>query len=209
MLTLKNLSLESSDSMSKIVPLTNYMNLPNAAHILYFFENITNYTENMMAYIKAGLDRGHHLLIIENSTIYNEVKPWILKLFTNEQQKCIHHMDNYTFYNYYGDFHIQSILKNFDEVLEPFFSQDISIRTWAHVEWQKQDDISCKIEEFESLADFSVNNNGLMSVCAYDASDVTASLQTTMMRSHEYLMTDTELVQSTLYRKSLSGNVTA
>lgn len=193
--------------MSKIVPLTKYMHLPTEAHILYFFENKTNYIENMMAYIKAGLDRGHHLLIIENPTIYSEVNPWILKLFTDEQRKCIHHMDNHTFYDYYGDFHIHSILKNFDEVLEPFFNHNISIRTWAHVEWKKQDNISAKLEEFENLADCSVNNHGLMSVCAYDASDVTASLQTTMMRSHEYLMTDTELVQSTLYRKSPSRNI--
>ncbi|WP_227938158.1 MEDS domain-containing protein [Alkalihalobacillus deserti] len=112
----------------------------------------------------------------------------------------MHHFDNHLFYRYYSDFHIHSIIENFSEILEPFLSENINIRTWAHVEWKKQDDISSKLEEFENLADCSVNEMGLMSVCAYDSSDVSASLQTTMMRSHEYLMTDREFVRSSLYR---------
>jgi len=188
--------------MKKMISLTKYVDVPNAAHILYFFENNNNYIENLLAYIKDGLERGHHLLIIENPTIYTMVEPLIGKQFSNEQQKCIHYIDNYSFYGYYGDFHVHNIVENFGEILKPFFKDEISIRTWAHVEWKKLDDISSELEEFENLADCSVNGMGLMSVCAYAATDLSASLQTTLMRSHEYVMTDTELVRSSLYRNT-------
>jgi len=187
-----------------MIPLTKFVQVPNTAHILYFFDDQSNYIENMIAYIKAGLERDHHLLIIENPAIYRLVEPLLGKFFSDEQLKCIHYIDNYTFYGYYGDFHVHSIVENFGEILQPFFNDTISIRTWAHVEWRKLDDIANKLEEFENLADCSVNGMGLMSVCAYASSDLSASLQTTMMRSHEYLMTDTEFVRSPLYRKSLS-----
>ena len=154
-----------------------------------------------MAYIKAGIERNHHLIIIENFNLYSEAKERIDKLFSIEEKKSIHHIDNYTFYGCYDDFHIHSVVEHFGEVLAPFFDKKINIRTWAHVEWKEQERIFSKIAEFEHLADFSVNEMRLMSICAYTASDVTASLQTKMMRSHEYLMTDTELVRSTLYRK--------
>lgn len=173
----------------------------NSAHILYIFEENERYLDNMMAYIKAGIERNHHLIIIENSNLYSEAEKRINELFSIEEKKCIHHIDNYTFYGCHGDFHIHSVVEHFGEVLAPFFDKKINIRTWAHVEWKEQEGIFSKIAEFEHLAEFSVNEMRLMSVCAYTASDVTASLQTKMMRSHEYLMTDTELVRSTLYRK--------
>lgn len=118
------------------------------------------------------------------------------------QQKNIHHIDNYLFYRCYGDFHIHNIVEHFSEILDPFSDENINIRTWAHVEWKEQDDISRKLEEFEDLADSSINEIGLVSVCAYNVGDVSASLQTTMMRNHEYLMTDKEFVRSSLYGKS-------
>ena len=183
-----------------MIDLTKYLKVNNAAHILYFFEDENSYLNNMIAYIKAGLERNHHLLLIENNSLLNDVQKRINKLLTIEDQKYIHYIDNHYFYCCYGDFHIHSIIEHFSEILTPFINKKINIRTWAHVEWKEQDDIKSKIEEFENVADYRVNDIGLMSVCAYGASDVSASLQTTMMRSHEYLMTDKEFVRSSLYR---------
>ncbi|MBM7655279.1 hypothetical protein JOC76_004789 [Neobacillus cucumis] len=187
--------------MTKMFQLSNDLEVSNSAHILYFFEDHNSYLNNMIAYIKAGIERNHHLLIIENKYLYNEAEKKINQLFSKEAQKFIHYIDNYLFYRCYGDFHIHSIVEHFGEILTPFFNEKMNIRTWAHVEWKEQDDISSKLEEFEHLADCSVNESGLMSVCAYSASDVSASLQTGMMKSHEYLMTDQEFVRSSLYRK--------
>lgn len=198
----KDIILQKGGNMTKMIELTKYQHVSSAAHILYIFEDIHYYLENMMAYIKAGIERNHHLFLIENSTIFSEAEQRIKESFSSEEQERIHHVDNYLFYRCYGDFHIQSIVEHFGEILDPFLKSNITIRTWAHVEWKEQDDISRKLEEFETLADCSVNEMGLMSVCAYAAADISASFQTTMMRSHEYLMTDTEFVRSSLYRKN-------
>lgn len=188
--------------MTKLMQLTEYLQVPNTAHILYFFEDSNSYLNNMIAYIKAGIEQGHHLLIIENTNIFNIAQQRINTLFSSQQQTCIHHMDNYLFYLYYRDFHVHSIVEHFDRILTPFLNEKINIRTWAHVEWKESDDIARQLEQFEKLADCSVNDMGLMSVCAYAASDISASLLTTMMRSHEYIMTDSEFVRSSLYRRS-------
>lgn len=182
------------------IQLSKNIQVYSSAHILYLYENIDCYLENIIAYISAGIDRNHHLLIIENTTIYNEVEKRINKLFSNEEKKRIHHIDNYAFYRCYGDFHIHRIVEHFGELLAPYFNKKINIRTWANVEWKDQNDISKKIEEFENIADCSVGEMGLMSVCAYNSSKVNAYLQNAMMRSHEYLMTDKEFVKSSLYQ---------
>ncbi len=186
-------------TLAKMIPLTKFLEVSSASHIVYVYEDKRYYIENLISYIKAGIERDHHLLIIENPTIYQEAEGMISELFSNEQQKRIHYVDNHSFYGYHRDFHVHSIVEHFGKILEPFFKDNIIIRTWAHVEWKNQDGISSKIEEFENLADCSVDEMGIMSVCAYTATDITASLQNTLMRSHEYLMTDKEFVRSTFY----------
>lgn len=42
----------------------------------------------------------------------------------------------------------------------------------------------------------------LVSVCAYNGNEISASLLNVMLRNHEYMMTDKELVSSSLYTKN-------
>jgi len=182
--------------------LTDYLKVPNTAHVLYCFEDMSLYLDNMIAYCKGGIERGHHLYIIENPVIFDKAKQKISTLFTSDQQKLIHYMDNHLFYRYYGNFHIHKILQHFGEIINSFIEEKLSVWTWAHVEWNKQDDLACKLEEFEHLGDYAVNKMGIMSVCAYNSSDLNAALQTKIMRSHEYLMTDTEFSRSPLYKRN-------
>ncbi|WP_138419688.1 MEDS domain-containing protein [Aquibacillus sediminis] len=182
-----------------MISLTNYLRVTNASHILYFFEEESIYIQNLLTYIRTGIERGHHILIIENTGIYKEVQKKITASFSNEQQHHIHFVDNHSFYKRYHDFNINHVIEHFSEILEPFFNQDLTVRTWAHVDWNEQDDMEDKLEEFEKLADCAVKEMNLLSVCAYNAFDLSASLENKMMRSHEYLMTDREFVRSTLY----------
>ncbi|WP_163537045.1 MEDS domain-containing protein [Gracilibacillus sp. YIM 98692] len=186
--------------MKQSIELTNDLEVSNNAHILYLNENSEDYINNLIAYIKAGIERNHHVIIIENPFIFQQAKRKINPSLTNEKQKFIHHVDNYTFYRCYRDFHIESILEHFGSILEPFFKKELEVRTWAQVEWMKQENIENILETFENTADCKVNELGLMSVCAYNANNISASLQTSLMRNHEYIMTDKELFKSTLYK---------
>ncbi|SET19186.1 MEDS: MEthanogen/methylotroph, DcmR Sensory domain [Oceanobacillus limi] len=181
-----------------MVPLTEQLEITSASHILYIYENTDYYIENMLAYIKAGIAQEDHIVIIENPTIFKKIVYRLNGLFSRQQRELIHYIDNYSFYQCYGNFHTLSILNHFNELVDPFLNNN-TVRTWGHVEWKKQENIFNKLEKYERLVDYDVNEMGLMSVCAYDASSVSAALQTSMMRSHEYLMTDKELVRSSLY----------
>lgn len=191
--------------MTKKLGLTPHFQIESLDHILYIFENQNLYIQNLIAYIKTGIEKRHHLLIIENEKIYYEVKGIINTLFSSEEKDFIHYVDNVTFYGCYGDFHMHNIVEHFSDILDPFIKNNITIRTWAHVEWKEQDAISTKLEEFEQLADNAVNEIGIMSVCAYSGLELPASLQTTLMRSHKYLMTDQELFHSTLYKNCIEN----
>jgi ubiquitin C-terminal hydrolase len=188
--------------MKNRLQLTEYLQVSNAAHILYLFEDRNSYLENLIAYLDSGIEHGHHLLIIEKTTIFQEAAQRIDDLFSSEQKKRIHYLDNYLFYRHYGDFDTNKIVEHFREMFKHFLNQRKTIRTWAHVEWNILDDINRQLAEFEETANCCVDDLGIMSVCAYNSSDLSASLQTRLMRSHEYLMTDSEFVRSHLYKKN-------
>jgi hypothetical protein len=187
--------------MKKMIPLTKFIHLPNTAHILYIFENKDCYIRNLLAYIKAGVERGHHLLIIESKETIDTVKQKISMTQKKINQDHIHFEDNNTYYQSNKDFHSHHIIDSFKTLMKPYLDQNIDIRTWANVQWMDQDNITSKLEDFEKLADCTVNDMGVISVCTYAASDVSASLQTALMRSHEFFMTDEEIARSTFYQE--------
>ncbi|TYR79324.1 PAS domain S-box protein [Priestia megaterium] len=186
---------------SKTVKLTQMMQIANHGHILYIYDAIDSYIENAVSYIMTGIEHGHHLLIIENKERYEQIYLKLQEALSHDQLDYIHYIDNYEFYRLYGDCHCESIVNHFTQIIKPFLSQQISFRTWAHVEWKEQDHITSKLEHFENIADQSVSSSGLVSICAYDGNKISALLQNTMLKSHEYLMTDNELVKSNLYQK--------
>lgn len=186
----------------KTIPLTNNFQVENTAHILYFFNDLESYIANAIAYILAGLEYGHHILLVENNSICAVIDRKLDEIVTPEVKELVHYIDNYDFYGIKGDFHHVTIVDYFGKILQPFLKNEVSIRTWAHVEWEDQSEIVKKIEEFEYIADRSVVGMKLMSVCAYDALTSPASLQTILMRSHAYYMTDHELMKSPLYHEN-------
>lgn len=185
-----------------IMQLTKKLQVSNGGHILYFYDDLPHYINNALSYIVTGLEQEHHILFIDSKERTHLIEEKLKQVLSDEQRMKVHFYDSCVFYALHGDFHCQSIVNHFGDILKPFLESQISVRTWAHVEWKEQDGIVDVLEEYEFIADSSVNGMGLISVCAYDAKSVPASLLTKLMRSHEYLMTDDELIRSNLYKNT-------
>ncbi|QSO51013.1 MEDS domain-containing protein [Alicyclobacillus curvatus] len=173
----------------------------NGAHILYLFQHQTSYIENLMSYVTDGLAQGHFVVIVDKSEVYQELVRRLSMQFSEEELQSIFFEDSRDFYNVRADFHIESIVDHFGQFISslPAPSSQHAVRTWARVAWREQPNITAKIEEFEQVADHSVKGQQLVSVCAYDSKEIDADLLVKLQRSHDYFMTDTELISSPLY----------
>ncbi|MFP7288146.1 ATP-binding protein [Shouchella clausii] len=184
------------------IPITPLTSVASGGHIVYLYEDADRYFENAAAYVTTGVHHGHQILFIDSEICYRRLLQKLESLLTAEQLESVHYIDSYEFYRLYGDFHYHSIAQHFKAILQPYLERGDSVRTWAHVEWAEQDGTPAKIEDFERTADCWVTGNGILSVCAYGARNISASLQLSLLRDHEYLMTDEELVVSNLYRST-------
>jgi hypothetical protein len=182
--------------------LNELIELSNGAHIFYPYEDRKSYINNALSYIVSGIEQKHHMLVIESQEIFLSINEELNKHLTSKELAMVSYTDNYEFYRLHGDFNPESILNNFTQMLDGFIQKDISIRIWAHVDWKEQDDILSIITEYEDRADCLIRDAGVVSVCAYNAKNLTVPLQMRLMRNHEYFMSDKELVRSPLYKNA-------
>lgn len=187
---------------NKIVPLTNMIEITNHGHILYIYDSLQGYRDNVISYILAGINQNQQVLVIENKHTTDQIKGILQELLTQDQNESIHFFDNYDFYHLYGNFDCELIVSHFSEVINQFHEKHMTVRTWANVNWNEVEKIFEKLEEFERRADQCVRSSNLISVCAYNGNQIPASLQNLMLKTHEYFMTDKEFVKSFLYKDS-------
>jgi len=168
-------------------------------HVFYRFEDKQFYINNLMRFIKNGLESKQCILIIENMRALPLIKATIDKKFIHKQKESIRLVNNFDYYLANGDFHTKTILTHFQEDLSMLKMKNTMIRTWAHVEWASEKPDVLLLEEFESTADNFVEEEGMVSVCAYAADSLSSTLDTTLQQLHQYIMTDHNFFISPFY----------
>lgn len=165
----------------------------NGAHIFYHFHDQDRYINNLIDYITSALALGNHVMIIENDRIMPIIQQKINVQFNEEQLDMVHTINNYDFYCYRGDFHKETILSYFKNMITPYIEKNIPIQTWAHVEWRDQEEIFSTLAEYEEDADQMLQETNITSICAYDANRVPQTLKDILMDCHDYYMTDASI----------------
>lgn len=177
----------------------------SSVHIFYNITERQTYLDNLVSYILSGIEQGEHILIIESERLLPLLYKEINAVLTKEQLSQIHTINNFDYYCSSGSFQPEVIFNHLSQTLVPFYEKQLSFRIWAHVEWAEQEGILTILEEFENEADEIVSEQGLFLVCAYDAERVPESLKTSLMKCHEYIMLENEIIPSELYRNEKIG----
>ena len=187
----------SNDSRNQ----TNNLETTTEGHIFYRFHDEGVYINKLITFIKVGIERKQHILIIENMRTILKIKSKIELMFSDEQLQSILMVNNFDYYLSSGDFNTKTILKYFKKDISTIKRYNSSIRTWARVEWASNEPDEELLKEFESSADDFVTEARMLSVCAYVSNRLSSSLKTALEQFHKYLMTDDEFHLSSLYIK--------
>ncbi|MGG3449836.1 ATP-binding protein [Domibacillus aminovorans] len=184
------------------VALTKNMELMSGSHLLYIYSDQEKYIENAVSFLTTGLELGHGVVVIEHPLTYEAFKSSLtVKGFSQEQLDTIIFANNEEFYDIHKSFDIPAIVQTFSALIEPYLDQDIPVRTWAKVRWGEN---QCCLQEllssFEKRADQLIEPLRLFSVCVYNGGELSADIHIEMMKSHPYMMTDTELLPSMFYK---------
>ncbi|OMF87377.1 MEDS domain-containing protein [Paenibacillus sp. FSL R7-0273] len=191
------------------ITINSLTSVTDGGHIIYLFEDYDRYIDNALSYITTAIELGHHILLIEQADVYQAI---LDKLGSSLAGRLhyLHYADNIEYYGSRGDFNFQHIVSHFEKITATIQHKDYSLRTWANVlTWGEHNELTIRenLMAYErQTADF-VREYGMVSVCAYNAHVISASLQTGLIREHEYVMTDTEFYKSPLYKHQAAEEI--
>lgn len=182
--------------------LNRLVGVSTGGHILYLYDDVDVYADNASAFLISGVQGGDLAILIDSAERIERIRGLVRPVLSAEQQQHIVYVDADEFYDTSRSFHYKKVLEHFGELMESYIGRTSGIRTWAHVAWKSEPCVEHELEVFEAFADRNVNGLRLVSVCAYRAGSISASLQVKMLRTHDYVMTDEELSGTDLTGKS-------
>lgn len=159
-------------------------------HVLYFFENQDQYISNVVDFIISGIELNEYSIIIENDRITSLVKKRLTVLSNESRLEKVTFINNYDFYYAKGDFNINSIFDYLPKLIKGDSELDLVVRSWAHLEWRDEQNVSKKLLDSENEADKIVTETKLLSVCAYDSERVSKEFREALLKCHNFLINE-------------------
>lgn len=168
-------------------------------HVLYSYEEKKHYIEQILAYAKAGVEAGDYVILIENSQLTPMIQAALKDQLTKPQMEFIHLVNSFDFYWSSGSYHPPSIQAYFEKMIEPYLTQQLTFRAWAHVEWATLDDPYHIVRDFEKVIDVAVNELEFPLICAYENKLMPENIKTMLLETHPYVLVDGDVVVSDIY----------
>ncbi|MCF8565688.1 MEDS domain-containing protein [Alicyclobacillus tolerans] len=169
-------------------------------HILYFYESPHKYVENVVKYILDGVEYGYHVCIVDSKEKCLRISDKLRETVTDTELKWVHYIDNQLFYESHRPFDAGFAKAQFTKEIAPIVEHGVPLRVWTRLQRKSdQGNTYGRLKNWECELNEFTDKLALTTVCAYNATKVPASLQTALLHSHEYFMTDNEFVYSPLY----------
>ena len=170
-----------------------------SVHVLYAYQGTKSYIEEVCDYIEEGVLHGEYTILIENDRLYLMILKELKVRLTEDQLRFVHRVNSFDFYFSSGSYHPPAIHEYFKETVEPYVENNLSFRSWAHVEWASMEEPLYLIEDFEKIVDDAVNDLSFPLVCAYDGERMPDYLVTILMETHPYVLMNDEFTSSKQY----------
>lgn len=171
-------------------------------HVLYAFEGAGNYMKQLLDYINEGIHAGDYVLVVENERLTRELTQHMKKRYTEKQLAMVKFVNSLHFYWSTGSYHPPAIHDYFTKTVAPYIENNLSFRSWAHVEWESVKEPLFLIEDFEKIADRAVDEYEFPLICAYEKKKMPLHLTESLMKTHPYVLLEDEFIASPQYQSA-------
>jgi len=171
-------------------------------HILYSFNNEDDYMTQLLRYIQDGIEAGDYIILIENTRLYPLIQKELRHMHSVDQLKLVHYVNSMDFYWSSGSYHPPAIEEYFKKTLQPYIEQNISFRSWAHVEWASIEEPLHLIKDIEEIVDEAVNRLSFPLICAYDGNKMPEHIKQMLLKTHSFVLVEDDIILSDQYEPS-------
>jgi hypothetical protein len=98
-------------------------------HILYYYKNAETYLENVVHFLREGVESGSHIMLVENDRNLIEINKRLkLELSENERTQ-VHYINNFDFYYANKCFSPEAVVQHFLTNIGPYINNDVPVWT--------------------------------------------------------------------------------
>lgn len=192
-----NLIIDQDTPSYRHIP--EYFSSMNRGDILYLFNNLDNYLENVVTFLVTGVQNDSYCIIIEQNSNYIQIQQRLENFLTkSEIEDHIYFIDQEEILQ-----HEPKDIVNIFHKLQDMFADENPVRIWMIEEQYTENDWIAELSSYlnsEKNHNLKVPYRNILFLRAYDSSLISAGLHIKKMRCYSYLMTDSEIVDSPLYR---------
>lgn len=185
------------------IAVTRHLSVTNASHIVYEYTEESAYLSNVISFIEMGIQLGQRIIVIERPSRWEAIRTAISSRVP-EAHRFYDLVDADEFYlqpKSDSTSFCEAALEHLQGLTHRVAASGDSVRMWGHVPWSKELTTSEELIEYELQSHDEVIPGRHLTVCAYDVHCIPASAQLGLLRTHPFLMTDSELVPSPLYQE--------
>ncbi|WP_328702352.1 MEDS domain-containing protein [Alicyclobacillus suci] len=163
------------------------------------------YIDYCSTYVLDGVKYGYRICLITSDATYTKVHERVKPQLTKEQLELIHFVPSELVYQIDDEINDEVMMQRHLGFLRPIFKLGVPVRTWSEVTSSERKGNGVEVLiNWEDKVQQEIGKLWLTSVCAYEGSQLSGPTMTALLRSHEYFLTDRELVCSPLYRNEES-----
>ena len=170
-------------------------------HVLYSYFQMESYLEKVVRFIENGIKAGEYTILVENDRLYPLIQKELSSRVPKAQMKFVHFVNSLSFYYSSGSYHPPAIADYFNKMIKPYVENDVSFRSWAHVEWASMEEPLYLIRDFEKIVDQAVNQVEFSLICAYSGIRMPDYLKNILLETHPYVLWEDHFFTSEEYQK--------
>lgn len=190
--------------------LSKLLDRPRDGHVLYLYEDPDIYVKNLASFILAGIDSTARVVVIESQDVANAARQLLrFRVSRTELSKVLWLNAHEIFESGFGP-GVQNVSERVVSMITPYVKMHQDIRMWSHLQQCEAlwvDGRPNDLEECDKLLDGQLHQSYFMRVCAYNSNIVPSAFQMSMMRKHNYLMSDSEIVYSPLCHHDANNHI--
>ncbi|QDP39667.1 ATP-binding protein [Radiobacillus deserti] len=168
--------------------------LSQGGHILYTYSDHEKYLRNATNFIEEGIQLGHGIIFVDSQ--HNQQLIWKYLLKNGIEQEDIDSIVFKNVENFYRKTAADTSY-HFAKVLQEVGGHKI-VRTWGVADTDVLDEQELYL--YEEDCNRHVKDKGIISVCVFNAQKLSTKTCIRLLESHDYYMTDSQIVPTQIYR---------
>lgn len=169
------------------------------AHILYMYQDHESYLKQILSFIEEGIAADDYVVIIENERNYHLITKELENRLTEKDMNRVQYLNSMNFYLSSGSYSPSAIQAHFMKTVQWYLENEVTFRSWAHVEWATLNGPNHLIKENETLVDEVIQQLGFSLICAYEKNRLPDELYDILQKTHPYVLDDKGLNKSKKY----------